>query len=847
MAIFNFDTLIGTMGDTAKTVDERQTKERSKRIRDIAIEQSSTRRVAAVADQAEASRSATRKKQLEVLSGVDEQLGKAKEAIRLTDSQDPMDRVQLWMLQQSDPAYTRDGNLRRIEYYQAAAAAVGGIEEINQAGYADQMTSIQQDMELAKMEGAGELEMLKMSEDQGKERIQLYMDQQAAMAGTLQNQVSIQQAALTQLPAEGVAAATEEAKKSKDGKASVGGVMIPLSMLQERQTQLDDRAYLTETRQLERVGLILNNSTMDDVVALQAQAQKDGFAVKDGVKISMARLDERAAALTNRDYQMKLSTYQLSDLEDASKRKTDRKIIERGYSIPELREMVLNGGKDAEGQQFEPALVKEIYDQRIGLQSDKTALDLANMQMGDPMQAVVDQKTYLESFRAPAGSALETMITKQKSVMNVASKYVSDAGTGDETNAMVANQVLQGGREQVEAALKQTATDLSGGDKDMESILNFTLRGQPVPQDMLESILTTRVQKGKSLTQFLSKDSNAAFLSAFYTLKDEYAKSNPMMEPADIENMAAQEALGAVKQIAATGITDEVIMQQTYDKTNPVSGVFGPQEFLMLTKGADERGIKLYQQVMKLSDEDLKKTLANPPDDLAAAQAAQLMKDLDKKQPGLGRKYMDWWMSEQSQTFVRNYASNKYSTASGTSKQTELGLVLPDVPGFFSTYSQMLGQGDTYAHAQDFQREHTLFSQFGADSSIKQVFLLEQDANLTPTDKQVAYTTLIKPLLDVTRQQEMNSTQAAQFIESNLMSMQPNDTRAKAILKKVLAGRSGSLKVADDFVKAHNMGYVLTPGVYGVPPMSVNFNTGNQVDMATQAAGFDWFQQLGVK
>ncbi len=62
--VFSFDTLIGSMDDMTEEQtqrqEKRQTSERSKRIRDIAIDEKAARDMSVVSDQAEAARAATR-------------------------------------------------------------------------------------------------------------------------------------------------------------------------------------------------------------------------------------------------------------------------------------------------------------------------------------------------------------------------------------------------------------------------------------------------------------------------------------------------------------------------------------------------------------------------------------------------------------------------------------------------------------------------------------------------------------------------------------------------------------------------------------------------------------------
>lgn len=103
---------LGEMLDTQNTRREtRQAADAAATTKRINMTQDASRRAAGVSDQARASADASRKAQIDILSGVDGQVDKAKVAIELSNSKNPMDRLKLYMLQQTDKSYTRAGNL----------------------------------------------------------------------------------------------------------------------------------------------------------------------------------------------------------------------------------------------------------------------------------------------------------------------------------------------------------------------------------------------------------------------------------------------------------------------------------------------------------------------------------------------------------------------------------------------------------------------------------------------------------------------------------------------------------------------------------------------------------------
>src|SRR6188768_2125130 len=113
----------------------------------IALTESANRKTLAVQEQQRQSNQQTRQAQLDIMGSMDSTIAKAKEAIALSDSDNPMDRLKLWAYQQTDPSgYTREGNTERLGYLQNAANALGNRELIVQAGYMDQTQEIQDEL-----------------------------------------------------------------------------------------------------------------------------------------------------------------------------------------------------------------------------------------------------------------------------------------------------------------------------------------------------------------------------------------------------------------------------------------------------------------------------------------------------------------------------------------------------------------------------------------------------------------------------------------------------------------------------------------------------------------------------
>lgn len=822
-------------------VDRQQT-EIANLQRSTALTAQARQQTAVISEQSLQSAAASRAKQLELLGGIDTQLTKAKTAMALSDSQNPMDHLQLWALQQADPTgYTRAGNIARIQLLQDGSSALGTTEAIRQSGFQDQVTHIKNMLDLSTAGDADHLAMLKMAEGQGQERIDAAKADMATKVGFLQGQQSMQTLALSNLTQEQVAAATTQAVNSKNGMVNIGGVDISLASLQDRQAVLTDRAFNESVHQNATADLALSNLTMPQVQAAFTASQGTGSTVIGGIPYSTAKLQNRIDQLNDRSYQNTTQSLALNQAATALQRQSNLNILGK-FTQPELTALMASGGVDPKsGIKFDLDQVSTQLNLKAAAATDKANQDAAMANVANPLQGAVGQQGYIDSIKASPGSPLSTQLAIQKQAVATASWGMMMSQ--DPQHKVLAAQVIASSRATVDNMVNDEAKRQSLGDKDTEEALMHTLRGQAIPAELIQTAVINRVVAGKPIGNWLSPTNRGTFMNTYNnslaTLTAAANSAGSMgIDKKTLQAQAAEEAFNAVKDSAVANVTGQVMAAQISDPTNPLSQVMRGKEgqLLSLIHEADTTGAKQFASENGLSDEGVATAGKKGDPDLAAAQASALYQALDKIQPGLGKSYTDWWNSDKRTELVARYADASMSGSSSFTDSSEKSLVQPDLQGSFATYGTMMVDGEKRALGADFAKQHSDFVTFGTQPSTKQVFLLQSTPGLSDTDRQQAYTKFIKPLVDDATKQNMNSVTAQKFIEGNLRTMTPDDPKDKRLLQSVLQGRDAALKIAEDYT-------ALQPGP--IPFISgPGLPKNGPVTMFKVTAGYDWWKEL---
>lgn len=803
--LLDFGSILPAFEDQYKNTTDRQNLETSITERNVTIEEKAARDAKVVRDQSRQSADMTRNQQLEILSGIEKELQKANKAISLSESQNPLDRMSLYMLQQTDPSYTRDGNIRRIEYYQKAADAVGGIETLKQAGYADQISQIQDDMTAAEMDGQGELTLLKMKEAQGEERIKVAADYMANMSGMIQNRQTMQEAALAQVPDEAVDVALEESKKT--GSANVGGVDIPTSILQERKRQLDDRKFLLATRANEMQTITMSGmdaKMIDDAIQ---QATKNGgkYTAEDGTVIPLARLSERRAALTNQEYAQFMQAEGMRNVDSTRRREIDDKLLEN-FSTTELSKALAGDGK-IDGIQFDRDQLEAKFNSKKQAEISNLPSQLLQLQGNLPERQNVEYDQFMSNLKVQPNTALSRAVVQGQSLNKATAAMMSDPSVNDDTK-LALMQNIDMSRQQVEAAIKEQALQDAGGDKDIAILKEAAIRGTAVPTDVLETMITERATKGKSLAGILDPTLNKAFIETYnqqlQALEADPTAGGTFMDASQKKAFAVQAALEATRQQASGGITEQLLATQFSIPGNPLKDAgMDPSKFFSLAVGAEQTANRIYQTSARFSDEEMKLRVDGRKFDpeLLKAQQTQMMLELEKIKPGLAERYMTWWTSSSRDQLNSQFIGAKSTTQQSSQDLAKWSLISSSVPDMTSKYATTLVDGYNNVFEVELKRQHNDFITFAGKPEAKQAFLIDNTPNLTDAEKKIAYAA-ITPLIQQAKDRGFNQEQTTQFVEGQLRTLQVGNPEGQKVIKKMIEGRDAALKVVDSFSKS---------------------------------------------
>jgi len=840
----DFSTLMPVFTQQTQNITERQTLETEVTQRNLALEDQAVRESRTVADMARQAAELNRQRQMEILSGIEKEVSKASTAIRLSDSKNPLDRMNLYMLQQTDDSYTRDGNLRRIEYYNQAAAAVNGVGLVEQQGYQSQLQGIQSDLDVAKMEDSGELTLLKLREAQGQEQIQLANDYMTTLTANIANTATVRDTVLSQTPDAALPGAIQQAQANPNGTANIQGVEIPLALLESRQAAIADRNFLLHSRGLIMVDSTLATMTAQDIATALPLAQASGTFVKDGVAIPLARLQERQAALSNQSYNQFIQAQTVTQTMDANLREANKRALST-YSATELGQMVANGGFDHQrGVQYNLEDVRSTFETvRAGVQQ-ASALDMLIQQGALTAQPAADHANFLGSLKTTPGTMLEQLVQQQTQFTRVSAATLGNAAIDDYAK-VDSYQFLQTSRDVVDKAIKEQALMDAGGDKDLAILHEARIRNTPVAPEVLETMIIERGQNPKkSLAGILTPDMNAEFIRVFNATKEQLAAEGltsglGSMSQTDMNAMAAGKALEAIKQKATNGITETMLGFQSFITGHPLQNKLQPAALLTLINGAEARAEEAYVRA-GMTPEALAahKSGVAIDNELLRRQQGQVILDLNKQEPGLGDAYVKWWTSTSPNSMMTRFAQGQTATKNTTQEVAEWSLVAPQLQSMASDYGAILFEGQKSLHEQELIRQHREFVTFRGDAGAKQAFLIQRTPGLTDTDKQLAYT-MLQPLINETKANKMNAEQAATYIEGKLRTMQAQPGDQQRVLKLLLAGRGDALQTLDDFAIASDMSDRSNPFL---PPAIKDAVLGDPVQRNVNT--FPWLQQL---
>lgn len=795
----------------------------------------------------------TRKKQLDVMDGINGQLSKAKVAMTLSDSKNPLDHIKLWALQQGDPSFTREGNSNRISYLQKASDALGGVELLKQGGYQAQMDASKLGVQKALEPDQEMLAQLQIGIDQGKRVIDAAKSASETRYTLMSQNDAMQSSALSNMDLSATANAEQLALNTPTKTVNVGGVELSLAQIQDRKEALADRSYHQITRDILTGQAAVSQLTSPDVDAALAQATADKtnkVQLADGTSVSVAQLQTRKLELQNGDLGALQDSKATADILQSIKKTNDFKVLST-MTPTELNDIVSNGGVDPKRPSDKYGIDDVINVRNMKQDASDTALKqkVGIAAIGDPGQALTDFDSYLKTVQAnvPTDGPLGNLLRTQTQIFQFSAAALKSSNPAE---VLFGAAAMQGTRETIEKGIDAEAVRVSNGDKDKEAALKHQYRGEAIPGELVATAINNKITKHQPLTGWLSAENSAAFTKVFYQAQQDIQAANPGMDKAAIQSQAVEQAMGAIIAKQSQGMTEKIIgSAQLMVPNNPLKAVgMTPPQLLSMYRDSDLQGIKNYQDHTGTSDADMQKLIQSGDPAVARAQAAAMYTSLEKIKPGLGQQYTDWWNSDARDSMVQLFSKYAQATSSkaGFAELAATSLVLPTLDGQMSQYATILSDGQKSVYASDLKNQHAQYVMFQGDPAAKQAFLLEQDKNLSPSEKQSAMTLIFQPMLKDIADQKLNAEQASTYIESNLKTMKSDDPAIKKLQTKIMQGRDSSLKVIDDFIQSQGNANPIQQFAGNLASI-VGFPFGTQAAIRTgqiqgQMQGFPWYQ-----
>lgn len=845
MELLNLNTLGTSLTQQNKLAEARRAKEMESTVRAAELTQTARQKTAVVNEQSMAAAAKVRESQMEILGGVDEQVQMAQRAIALSDSDNPLDRLELWTLQQTNKGYTREGNLDRLGYLQAASQALGAQGVLQQQAYGDMMTQIQSDLEMALATDQDQLAILALTEKQGQERIDAMAQYNDMRMGLLQQNQAMQELALSNMDMGQVETALVSAQNSESGTVNIGGIEMTKAMIEARKQSLTERTYQGQMAAANYKDLLLSDMDMPQLTEALATAQAgEGFITVQGQQISSARIQDALMARTNKDVQLQQSTRSLL------LQSQERYIAT--LTPTEINTAIQNGGMHpGYPGQLDLPMLESTRDLKMRANQQDIESLMIRQQATDPSSMIVQQQGYLDGLQSnlPVGSPMSQLIENERSLMRTAAMLVD---SGDPQRQASAIQAMGASRQRMQEAIVAEANRLGGGNKLRSEAWTYKLQGQPIPERVIHEALVE--SKGNPSIDWLEPATNLAYKTAYQQAMAGYnADFQNKMSNQEKIVAATDAAMLMVKQQIAGNFTTEIMGMQFQplpgQPQNPlVAAGLGEREFVDMVRLADERGAAVYAQNTGADAEKMQQLMTGQAADpqLAVIQTSQLLLELDKRSPGLSQKYMAWWDSGAREALGAKYVEIKnQQVGQSFSRASEMALALPGVQDDMGTYASLLQGAFRQNYQAELERQHNDFVTFGGDPIAKQVFLLGIDSNMNDLQRQAAMRDIILPLTREGHAMGLNGNELQSFIDTQLQTRRWETPAQKASAQLILKNRASTLSTADKFMSSQqlwNKSMVFAPFAESL----VNTLQGGDV-IQRQVRGFEWWSAIAPK
>lgn len=677
-------------------------------------------------------------------TGLVDTLGKVESAKQEVDalrsSSNPLDMLSLIGKQVRDPTlYTREGRSKTVAEANQLLNAKTQVASIQQSALQDLSQLV--DVNLA-AKGAG-LRSAQLSESQNQELIQAEVARVQTQAQTLAANNALQEQKLAMMSEEETRRVFET---SKGQPIDVGGVILSPGLLEQRMQSLEDRQVMRDARE----------------------------SARDAKKL---------------DLEKKIAKKELETM-----------------NVEELRPLLLNGDS-----RYDLADIKQVYDTKMNAKTADLERQTQLFKYSDfgastlvPAIQDADRMSQAIPSNSPAGVALKAY---QNSIGFVASrlKQFQDSGVPIPVEIIASADVaLREEREKLDKAIDKEATLKSKGDKNLKDAYTNLFRGEPVDRASVTSAVQTRLEKGAPLDDILPPEVGKLVQTRYQEIFQDLQRKNSMnplgSDKATIKQMAMQQAINEGIGTVITNRTQDLFTNQLKDPSNPLYGAMSPNTFLGMVAKADAEGTADFKRTYGLSDEEYTrfakgeaiegKVTSAQRAELGVIQSQRLLMQLDSMNPGLAKKYSEWWTTKgpayAEKTQQDRIANATRSGLPDAAMETYAGDM--EKEGQYAYMQVMSAAYDSYEGAKE-ERFNNMIS-FDYKPTHRQAALLQMDESLNDGERQAFMKKFIFPLMAQAREGNLDYEQTNALIEKAIDANVAEDPQVAKLLNKVAKNRS---------------------------------------------------------
>lgn len=738
------------------------------------------------------------------------------EAIRLSNSSNPGDRLSLYFKQLRDPRYTLAYNSQRQTKLVQTSEVMSHEVSLKQQAYARQLDMLkrQTDIDNANLDFSmlplkHRQEMATLSKDQGDAAVASLADVLKTRAAMVAQDNLMQDQVIAGLSTEQVNQAHGDAVKSPEGKINVGGVDLSLGILETAKAAREERDFLSATR----------------VLTAKAQA-------------------------------------------DEATRKTEeirKKRLLQTFSPEELTQIQLNGGrwKDSTGNDeiFDMKDVKEQYAMKKEAVDRRIDENFKFTMIGDGRDMILQHDNIVKRMPpAEPGTPLWDLTQGYRRAITASAQHMQTMKPGtpefNEMAAIVDDQLTKA-REAVNKGIDEAAKREGAGNTFRTAMAKARLSGEPAPIDLIEGEIMNRLPKGASTADIigataageLSRSYQAA-LRDLTAQEDALAMKTPGFGGTDIATRKQQAAAIAWEktiQKMALPPSQEGVAAQTLDPTHPLYSRVTPGRFNAMEYESNAQGENEFAQAYKFDPAAMDKlkngetvngiNIASVGGEITVLQASALFQRIASEfDIPTAEAVASWWAGKDGRTFIGRFVDTLSLTASKQTpaEYTSRSVTASAVQRNLEAWGQMAQSGIRDFLQDRLKRDVAHFQAFGNEPTNYQVAALTRDESLTDMDRQDIWRGIIAPILAESKQKGLNYKDTNFAVEQALRAANPTDVVQKGLLKRLQKNRQASLGEVDKVVELQTYSNPFSQ----MPPRLTSFRNMNFGPIA-------WFKTLG--